>query len=266
MKRQTQGIIGLRGRNVRYSVRPGAGVPLVLCNGIGSSMGLLQPFVDALDPSIPVVRFDVPGVGGSEVARMPYRFWSMARLVGDLLDALGFDEVDMLGISWGGGLAQQFAFQNPARCRRLVLVSTATGALMVPGSPRVLSKMATPRRHRDPAYAARVAGTIYGGQMRTEPERARRALHSDTKTVSRAGYAMQLFAGFGWSSLPWLPLIRQRTLIVAGDDDPIIPLANAHIMDRLMPRSELHVFSDGHLGLVTRAGEIAPRVARFLRD
>ena len=252
-------------RGIRVAVRPGEGTPLVLCNGIGASLDLLQPFVDALDPSIPVVRFDVPGVGGSGLARFPYSFLSLAHYLGQLLDELGFDEVDVLGISWGGALAQQFAFQNPRRCRRLVLVSTATGSLMVPAHPRVLSKMVTPKRYREAGYATAIASMLYGGQMRDRPERVRSLLDSRTGLASRRGYVLQLLAGVGWTSLPSLPLIRQPTLILAGDDDPLIPLANAKIMSALLPHSELHVYGDGHLGLVTSATELAPRIATFLR-
>lgn len=252
-------------RGIRVAVRPGDGVPLVLCNGIGASQDLLQPFVDALDPAIPVVRFDVPGVGESALPRFPYNFAMMAWLMGKVLDDLGYDQVDVLGISWGGGLAQQFAFQNPRRCRRLVLVSTATGSLMVPAHPRVLSKMVTPKRYRDPAYAAEIAAGLYGGQMRDQPQRVRRLLDSHAGLASRRGYLLQLLAGVGWSSLPCLPLIRQPTLILAGDDDPLIPLVNAKMMDALLPHSELHVYQDGHLGLITSADVLAPQVAQFLR-
>ncbi len=263
----TESILDVRvgGQQIRVSYRPGTGTPLLLCNGIGASLGLLQPFVDALDPSIPVVRFDAPGIGGSRLSRYPYTFATLARLIGRVLDRLEIDRVDVLGISWGGGLAQQFAFQNPRRCRRLVLVSTATGWMMVPASVGVLAKMSTPRRHRDAQYAASIAGSIYGGRLRAEPGLARTLLHDHASPTSRRAYLMQLGAGTGWTSLPFLPLIRQRTLVLAGDDDPIIPLANAKIMARLLPHAELHVYADGHLGLVTAADELAPRVAKFLR-
>jgi poly(3-hydroxyalkanoate) depolymerase len=59
--------------------------PLLLCNGIGSSLDLLVPFVAALDPAIGVIAFDVPGVGGSPLPRRPYRFGGLARLVGSLV-------------------------------------------------------------------------------------------------------------------------------------------------------------------------------------
>jgi poly(3-hydroxyalkanoate) depolymerase len=254
------------GHDVRVAVRPGTapGPPLVLCNGIGSSLDLLQPFVDQVDPRIEVVRFDVPGVGGSPAPRLPYNFALLACFVGRLLDELGYDRFDTLGISWGGGLAQQLAFQYPRRCRRVVLVSTGTGMLMVPARRSVLGKMLTPRRYHDPAYAAAIAPVLYGGRMRQRPDEVRRMMHEQERPTSRAGYLLQLLAGVGWSSLPALPLIRQPTLILAGNDDPIIPLVNARIMRALLPKASLQVFDDGHLGLLTSAGELGPLVSRFL--
>ena len=254
------------GHEVRVAVRPGTapGPPLVLCNGIGASLDLLQPFVDEVDPRIEVVRFDVPGVGGSPLPKVPYNFALLAWLIATALDRLGYNRFDTLGISWGGGLAQQLAFQNPRRCRRLVLVSTGTGMLMVPARLTVLSKMLTPRRYRDPTYAYAIAPLLYGGKMRRRPDEVRHVLYEQERLGPKAGYFLQLLAGVGWTSLPALPLIRQPTLILAGNDDPIIPLANARIMRALLPHARLDIFDDGHLGLVTSADELGPLVSRFL--
>jgi poly(3-hydroxyalkanoate) depolymerase len=255
------------GRTLRISVRPGDGTltPLLLMNGIGASLEVLQPFVDALDPRREVIRFDVPGVGGSPRPVMPYTMVTFAPVVAGLLTQLGHREaVDVLGFSWGGGLAQQFAIQHRRRCRRLVLAATGMGSLMVPAHPRVLSRMLTPRRHRDPAYARAIAGEIYGGTMRNHPERAAKVLHSESRLGPRRGYYYQLAAGVGWSSLPLLRMIKQPTLVIAGDDDPIIPAVNPRLMARLIPNSELHLYRGGHLALVTDAQELAPVVDRFL--
>jgi poly(3-hydroxyalkanoate) depolymerase len=258
--------VSVLGHEVRVSVRPGTGPgpPLVVCNGIGASLDLLEPFVDAVDSRIEVVTFDVPGAGGSPTPRLPYNFPVLAFFLVRLLDRLGYDEFDILGISWGGGLAQQVAFQHPRRCRRLVLVSTATGSLMVPAGPLVLAKMVTPRRYRDPDYARSIAAQLYGGRLRDEPELARTLLYEHSRVGSRCGYLYQLLAGVGWTSLPALPFVRQPALILAGKDDPIIPLVNARIMARLLPDATLHVYDDGHLGLVTQSHELAPVVADFL--
>jgi len=107
---------------------------------------------------------------------------------------------------------------------------------MVPGHPRVLLRMLTPRRHRDPAHAARIAGELYGGGMRDDTALARDLLQATARPGPSRGYYYQLLSSIGWTSLPRLP--RLPTLILAGDDDPIIPLINARIMHRLMPRSE----------------------------
>src|SRR5579859_52134 len=108
--------LAVDGQVLRIAVRPARRMrprptPLLLINGIGASLELLQPFVDQLDPAIEVIRFDVPGVGGSPVPAIPHRFSSLAWLVTGMLDQLGYQQVDVLGISWGGALAQQFAFQ-----------------------------------------------------------------------------------------------------------------------------------------------------------
>lgn len=254
------------GHDVRVAVSPGTEdrLPLLLCNGIGASLELLEPFVDALDPALTVIRFDVPGVGSSPAPRLPYNFAGLAWFVTKLLDQLGHDQVDVLGISWGGGLAQQIAFQHPKRCRRLILVSTATGMIMIPARPAVLAKMITPRRYRDATFAMRIGAQLYGGRLRDEPELAGRLLHEQSRIGSRRGYLYQLGAGLGWSSVPGLPFIRQSTLILSGTDDPIIPTANARLMRALIPRSSLQLFDDGHLGLVTQAELLAPRVSEFL--
>lgn len=254
------------GQPLRVTVRPGtgAGLPLLLVNGIGASLELLQPFVDALDPAIDVVRFDVPGVGGSPLPARPYRFTGLCRTMARLLSVLGYAEADVLGISWGGTVAQHFAVLQRARCRRLVLVSTATGSVMVPARPAVLARMVTPRRYLDRDYLRSVAADLYGGSARTDPDRVSALMHAGNRVGSGRGYLYQLAAGAGWTSLPFLPLIRQPTLIVSGDDDPVIPLGNARLLHSLIPRSQLHVFRGGHLGLVTEATEVAPVISRFL--
>ena len=257
---------------LRTSVRPGrtagrgprAAVPLLLINGIGASLELLDPFVAALDPAVEVIRFDPPGVGGSAPSPLPYRFSGLCRLIARLLDELGHDQVDVLGISWGGGVAQHFAAFQRARCRRLVLVATATGAVMVPARPSVLAHMVTPQRYLNREYLERVAGEIYGGSARADPARVAAAMHDGNRVGPPGGYLYQLTAGAGWTSVPFLPWLRQPTLIVSGDDDPLIPLANARLMHLLIPKSRLHVYQGGHLGLVTEAAALAPVVDAFL--
>lgn len=252
------------GQILRVGVRRGekARPPLLLFNGIGANIELIEPFLDALDGPEAII-FDVPGVGGSPTPRLPYRPATLARLSAQLLDQLGHEQVDVLGVSWGGALAQQFAFQQGKRCRRLVLAATSPGHLMVPGKLSVLLKMATPRRYKDPDYMKRIAGDIYGGVLRGSPELVRKHL-SHVRWSSGYGYYLQLIAGFGWSSLPWLRLLAQPTLVMAGTDDPIVPVANGRILATLIPDARLVTIDDGHLFLVTSARASAEIIAEFL--
>jgi poly(3-hydroxyalkanoate) depolymerase len=259
------------GQLLKVATRPGPNeaansprLPLLLINGIGARLELLEPFVRKLDPGVEVISFDPPGVGGSPLPSRPYRFSGLCRLIADLLTELGYDRVDVLGISWGGGVAQQFAVSQRARCRRLVLVATAMGTPMVPARPSVLMRLATPQRYLDPRYLQRVAGNLYGGLARIDSAPIVAAMHDSHQAAPSRGYLYQLAASAGWTSLPLLPRLRQPTLILAGDDDPIIPLANARLMRRLIRDSRLHIYHGGHLGLVTDAAELAPVVDGFL--
>jgi poly(3-hydroxyalkanoate) depolymerase len=263
---QRMRILTVGGRGLRVSVREGTPgwPPLLLCNGIGVSLELLQPFVDVLDPRRPVIRFDMPGVGGSPAPVMPYHLVTLPSMLAGLLDQLGYQQADVLGISWGGALAQQFALSRPDRVRRLVLVATAPGVIMVPASPSVLLRMISPRRHRDPDYSARIAGELYGGSAREDPIVARDLLHATTRLGPAWGYYYQLLAGAAWTSLPFLPKLRPPTLILAGDDDPIIPVVNAKIMHRLIPGSNLHIYRGGHLELAADAETLGAVVEAFL--
>src|SRR6516225_486668 len=253
------------GQTLRVGVRAGdrSRPPLLFFNGIGANIELAEPFIDALQGPAAIV-FDVPGVGGSPAPRLPYLPWTLARMSAQLLDQLGYDHVDVLGVSWGGALAQQFAFQHGRRCRRLVLAATSPGALMVPGKLTVLLKMATPRRYKDADYMKRIAGEIYGGNLRSSPELVSGHLRH-VRWSSDYGYYLQLIAGFGWSSLPWLAFVAQPTLVMAGTDDPIVPVANGKILAGLIPDARLVTINDGHLFLVTSAGESAEIISKFLR-
>jgi poly(3-hydroxyalkanoate) depolymerase len=264
-ERSMQRVIPVLGQQIRVSVRAGSGVPLLLCNGIGASLEVLDPLVDQLDPNTTVVRFDVPGIGGSSDSPLPYSFPYLAAVLGRLLSTLGLggEGVDVLGFSWGGALAQQFAFQNPRRCRRLILVSTGVGIGMVPGRPAVLAKLLTPRRFLDHDYAVRVAGELYGGSARTDASTVKHLFDRQPMAGSAAGYFHQLLAASAWNSLFALPLIRQPTLIVAGADDPIVPVANARIMGRLLPHATMHLHGGGHVDPVTNAAAFAPLIESF---
>jgi poly(3-hydroxyalkanoate) depolymerase len=236
--------------------------PLLLFNGIGANWELAKPFLQALTDTTAII-FDVPGVGGSPLPSIPYRPRTLAGLAAGLVAELGYKEIDLAGVSWGGGVAQQFAHQHSKLCRRLVLAATSPGAIMVPAGLSVLWKMATPRRYIDKDYMSKVAPEIYGGAFRNDPS----LIDSHARAMRGArnlGYLYQLLAMTGWTSLPWLWSLQQPTLVLMGSDDPLVPAINGHILARLIPNAQLRMIDDGHLFMVTRPAETAAIIEDFL--
>jgi poly(3-hydroxyalkanoate) depolymerase len=240
------------------SPTPGAR-PLLFFNGIGANIELMAPFAERLNDR-DVITFDMPGVGGSPDPVVPYRPWMMARAAERILDAAGYDKVDVMGVSWGGGLAQQFALQCPSRVAQLVLAATTAGMLMVPGKLSALSKMADPRRYVDPEFMMKNFRALYGGDMTGAGGHASRI-----KPPSRAGYLYQLLAVIGWTSAPLLPMLSVPTLIIMGDDDNIVPVVNGQILNMLIRGSRLEVIKGGgHLFMVNQADETIALIRDFL--
>ena len=75
--------VEIDGQRLRVAIRPGRPprLPLLLINGIGARLEVLEPFVAALDPAVEVIRFDPPGVGGSPLPPRPYRFTGLCRMI-----------------------------------------------------------------------------------------------------------------------------------------------------------------------------------------
>jgi poly(3-hydroxyalkanoate) depolymerase len=255
------------GVRIRVAIQAGdgRGSPLLIFNGIGANFELVFPFMEAMD-GIEMIIFDVPGIGRSEMSWRPRRFSGLATLSAKLLDRLGYPEVDVAGVSWGGALAQQFAHQFPHRCRRLVLAATSAGMFMIPGRPSALSKMVTPQRYLSPTFMQRAAGTIYGGEVRRDPGIITE--HTSRIIAPRfMGYLYQLAAGAGWTSIHWLHKLKQPTLVLAGSDDPLVPPANARILSLLVPNNRLFIVpGGGHLFLLHSIGKVAPIIREFLES
>ena len=258
--------ISIGGQSLQVAIKHGAASrpPLLLFNGIGANWELAKPFLEALTDTTAII-FDVPGVGGSPARSMPYRPSTLARLAADLIAELDYREIDVAGVSWGGGIAQQFAHQYPKLCRRLVLAATSPGVIMVPARLSVLWKMATPRRYTDKDYMSKVAPEIYGGAFRKDPSSISshaRAMHG----VRNLGYFYQLLAMTGWTSLPWLWSLPQPTLVLMGSDDPLVPVINGRVLAQLIPNARLRLIDDGHLFMVTRPKETAAVIEAFLSE
>jgi pimeloyl-ACP methyl ester carboxylesterase len=239
----------------------GEGEPLLLYSGIWGEVKLWEPLLPYLS-GFQTIAFDPPGIGQSQMPAFPLTMWSLANFGVAVLDELGIESAHVLGASFGGALAQQMAISHPDRLGRLVLVSTSFGGFAVPGRLTALWHFMQPRSYH-PVRLEQVAGTMFGGRMRTEPELVRSMHIRRPKNVVAGLYRMSPL--IGWTSLPWLPSIRHPTLIICGDDDPVTPLVNHRIIAALVPNAELHTIEGGgHLVLVDSPAEVAPIITGFL--
>ena len=254
-------LVGVNGIRLRMR-QVGSGRPLLLLNGIGCSLETWLPVENEL-PGFDLLSFDTPGVGGSPTRRWPLPMPALGKLAVGLADIAGWDEFDVLGLSWGGLLAQQLAHDHPRRVRRLILCATTFGLGTIWMDPLVVALMSTPLRHTSRRFATSVAPYLYGSDVKRFPE-AFEAFLRHRLPPSRQGYYSQALAATAWSSLPWLRRLRPPTLVMAGRSDRIVPPRVARVMARLIPNARLHLTDGGHMFLLLRTAEPALAIREFL--
>ena len=243
----------------------GTGKPLFLVPGIGCSADMWEPFVQYF-PNRRIISFDAPGAGRSSTPFYPVSVSALAALAAAVLDSRGVECTDVIGFSYGGAISQQLAYEYPERVCKLVLAATNCGLGSYWASPGAVAVMATPLRFYSTDFFERVAADVYGGVTGRDPARRQNASGARRRLPpSSYGYAMQLLGGCGWSSWSFLPEIRHETLVVCGDDDPLVPLVNARMLVARIPRATLEVVERaGHLLLWDEPERIAPQIGQFV--
>jgi len=242
-----------RGRNARTAPRP-----LVILSGIGMNMEMLEPIASRL-PDRRIVSFDMPGIGQSPDPIFPYTIPHMALTLAALLDRLRIDSVDLVGISWGGAVAQQFAFQHRARAGKLELAATSAGGTMIPGNASLLSQMLDPMEYSVEKTLRRNLAMFYNGGG------ADRVSLNAATAPSPLGWSCQLAAFAGWSSAPFLPLLSIPVMVMGDADDQLIPPGNAHFLHNAIPGSKLEMTEGGgHLFMLSRPEAFVERLSGFL--
>lgn len=238
--------------------------PLLLINGIGAPLELWGDFRRRL--TMQTIAFDAPGTGGSPAPRRPRSMWELAGSVSELLDTLRIGSVDVLGLSWGGGLAQHLALRRRSRVRRLILAGTAFGIGSIPAHPEAALELLRPARYFSPQHLAEVGPGLFGGEIRRRPELlAWQAQVRSRHSPSARGYMYQLLAACTWASLPWMRLVQARTLVLLGADDPIVHTVNGRILQHALPDASLRIVPGaGHLFLIDQPDEAAAIVSEFL--
>jgi pimeloyl-ACP methyl ester carboxylesterase len=258
-------LIRVGSRTLRVHVS-GEGRPVLLINGLGASLPMWTALLEDLH-GMQVIAFDAPGSGQSPAPRVPYRIRDLVRLATGLLDRFGHERADVVGYSLGGVVAQELAHRAPDRVGRLVLAATMCGWGGVPAPLSAYLAVGTPLR-----YYSKAAYTLSMPLLGDSPREADAGFIQRTAATrllsppSVAGYFLQLAAGWGWTSLPWLHRVEHPTLVIAGTADRLVPVANAYLLAGRLPNARLLLFEDwGHLLLMDRSSGTGAMIGEFLR-
>ena len=230
----TEHVYGLTLRVARWRTGAG-GTPLLFLNGIGADIAAAAPLLAQMHGR-EVWTLDMPGVGGSPDALLPYGASTIAAVVMEIADRLGHQNIDIAGFSWGGALAQQIAIQCPGRVRRLVLMATTPvmGALGI-------------------GWAAMFDDDMQASGLKIQ-------------TATPLGIAYQTAAMAGWSSAAYLPGLKHLpTLVLMGERDGVMPACYGQMLASLIDGAELEVVPGSHLFPFTHAPTIAARISAFLK-
>jgi len=257
------GFIEVDGHRLRWSVWPGQDPPLLLVGGLGANIEMWAPLRHALAPRA-TIAFDAPGAGESSLPLRPLAIDQLSGLVATALNQLAVSEIDVLGYSFGGSVAQALARSRPHLVRRLVLVGATSGWGGLWLNPLAVAALLTPARYFSPQHTRWANRTTFG-----DPPSASFS-HLDRARAARpphpVGYWWQIVAIATWSSHDWLDQIQHETLVLVGALDRAAPLANSAALARRIGRARLHVVADaGHLLLLAdETRDVSSRITDFL--
>jgi pimeloyl-ACP methyl ester carboxylesterase len=253
--------IRLHGRRVRYLASGAEGPVLVFLHGLGGSSATWRPVMDLVGRAARVIAPDLLGHGGSDAPGSgDYSPAGHATWLRDLLRALDVDRATIVGHSFGGGVALQYAHQYPERVERLVLVASgglgpevtvALRAACLPGSAAVVRMLAATASTPMGALARSVAVGL-GVADRAELDALSDGLVSLADAAARAAFLHTVRFALGWSgqrldARDYLPVLdAERVLLVAGRDDGCIPVRHSEAAHRALPGSRLAVLDGGH--------------------
>ena len=230
----------------------GDGPPVLLINGIGAHTAMWQPLEAVLGAGFRVIEFDAPGTGQSDTPLAPMPVSAMALVARKVLEHAGVEQADVLGYSLGGLVAQQLAASAPERVRRLVLAATTPGWGGIPGGPIAMLNVLTPLRYWFPGFYRRTIGSMAGGRARSDPAWVQRQGELRQRhPPSTRGYVTQVMGAGAFLGVRVLPRITQPTLVISGDDDPLVPAANSLLIaNRVHDGRVVIAPGEGHLLLM----------------
>lgn len=246
----------------------GSGPRLVFINGTNADLRRKQPYVDKLSEHFTVLRYDQRGLGQTEKPDKPYSMADYADDAAALMDVAGWDRAAVLGVSFGGSVAQELARRHPARITRMVLACSNPGGSY--GYP-LLALHAKDAETR--------ARTMLSLDLRkseawqaAHPEQAQAMIDQgkkrggavDPSDVHAAmGARRQLEARETHDALAWLDQITVPVALFGGRYDGLGTEAGQQVMASKIPGSVMRLFEGAH-AFLNEDPEALPAVVEFL--
>ena len=249
----------------------GAGEPLILIPGFASGAWTWFKQTKFLAKNFQVITFDPRGIGQSKSADEDLQNLSMNDFVEDVarvLDELKIEKANVLGASFGGFVAQEFALAFPERVKKLVLACTTAGGknhvkpdieILRSFSPDPLMPLGEKiRRFIRPAFTDE-----FNEHYADEVEKVCRL--REQNTVSDAAYMAQLNVAFTFDTDEKLGEIESETFVITGNKDKVVPMENSLNLASKIPNAELEIIENGsHLFFIENADEFNRKVETFL--
>jgi pimeloyl-ACP methyl ester carboxylesterase len=256
------GFLETGGERVRYRVR-GDGPPLLMIHGIGAPLEFWARLeVELAD--FRTITVDPPGAGRSSTPHGRFTMRQFAGVMDGVLGHLELDQVNVLGLSLGGMIAQELAYRSPRRVGKLVLASTTCGLGSVPANPKVLAAIANPLRFYSNRHYRHIAPMLYGPQITKDSSALDEYIETRRECrPSLLGHFVQLTAACTWTSRPWLRKLDMPVMVIAGSEDQVVPVANGRMLASAV--------TDGRLEIIEGGSHMCPiqepvRVSRMIRD
>ena len=229
----------------------GSGPRVLFFNGSGGSIEGSQLLINAFAKTFQVLVHDQRGLGKTSVPDGPYTMADYAQDAASLLDHVGWQTTNVIGLSFGGMVAQEFAVTFPERVERLVLMCTSAGGIA--GSSYPLHQLAPlPILERNTALRLLTDTRFTDEWLAQHPVDAEimrfQEDRPDTQKtkIQILGERLQLEARMGHDVVDRLHLISAPTLVTAGRFDGIAPLANSQAIADRIPHATLKDYEGGH--------------------
>ena len=253
--------------DIHYDVY-GDGAPLVLIPGFAAGAWIWSKHVEPLATKFKVVTFDPRGIGQSSYDSEPLTMRVLADDTAALLNRLGIEQAHILGVSFGGFVAQEFALAYPDTTRTLSLCCTSFGGPnhVSPSMEVLTAVLSTNGYNTDERIRRNLLPAFSPDFVRKHPEEVEEVIRLRlANAVAEEAYRAQLKAGIGFDAESRVAGIKAPTLVLSGDADAIVPVQNSRNLAQQIPGAQLRLVEGGsHLFFIEQPDEFNRNLVEFL--